>query len=73
MLSIVETSMNLKRFVSGSALILLGWLGVTFVLEVPVQRYQPRSEAAKRVAIPEAPALELSASGPAISQLSVSP
>jgi hypothetical protein len=31
--------MNLRYFVSGSAAILAGWLSLTFVLEVPSQRY----------------------------------
>ena len=31
--------MQLRQFVSGSAVILAGWLAVTFVYEVPSQRY----------------------------------
>lgn len=31
--------MNTKRFVSGSSIILAGWLGATFLNEVPSQRY----------------------------------
>ena len=31
--------MNTRRFVSGSSLILAGWLGATFFNEVPSQRY----------------------------------
>jgi hypothetical protein len=31
--------MNLRYFVSGSAVILAAWLSLTFVLEVPSQRY----------------------------------
>ena len=31
--------MNTRRFVSGSSIILAGWLGVTFLYEVPAQRY----------------------------------
>ncbi len=31
--------MNTKRFVSGSAIILAGWLGATFLNEVPSKRY----------------------------------
>ncbi|MES2439910.1 MAG: hypothetical protein V4584_12610 [Verrucomicrobiota bacterium] len=31
--------MNTSRFVSGSSIILAGWLGATFLNEVPSQRY----------------------------------
>lgn len=31
--------MNTKRFVSGSSVILAGWLAATFLNEVPAQRY----------------------------------
>ncbi len=31
--------MNTRRFVSGSSVILAGWLGATFLNEVPAQRY----------------------------------
>ncbi len=31
--------MNTRRFVSGSSIILAGWLGATFLNEVPSQRY----------------------------------
>jgi hypothetical protein len=31
--------MSTKRFVSGSSIILMGWLGATFLNEVPCQRY----------------------------------
>ncbi len=31
--------MNTRRFVSGSSVILAGWLGATFFNEVPAQRY----------------------------------
>ena len=44
--------MKLGHFVSGSSLVLAGWLAVTFVYRVPVQRYvkpekAPAAEAAK--------------------------
>lgn len=35
--------MNTRCFVSGSSVILSGWLGATFLNEVPAQRY-PRLE-----------------------------
>jgi hypothetical protein len=31
--------MNTRRFVSGSSILLVGWLGATFLNEVPSQRY----------------------------------
>jgi hypothetical protein len=31
--------MNTRKFVSGTSAILLGWLGATFLNEVPSQRY----------------------------------
>ena len=31
--------MNTQRFVSGSSIILVAWLGATFLNEVPSQRY----------------------------------
>ena len=31
--------MNTRRFVSGSSILLAGWLGATFFNEVPSQRY----------------------------------
>lgn len=31
--------MNTRRFVSGSSILLAGWLGATFLNEVPSQRY----------------------------------
>ena len=31
--------MNIRNFVSGSSVILAGWLGATFLNEVPSQRY----------------------------------
>jgi len=31
--------MNVRNFVSGSSVVLVGWLGATFLNEVPSQRY----------------------------------
>lgn len=31
--------MNTRRFVSGSSILLAGWLGATFLNDVPSQRY----------------------------------
>lgn len=41
--------MNIRHFVSGSSILLAGWLGLTFVHEVPAQRY-PKLEKAKTAA-----------------------
>jgi hypothetical protein len=51
--------MNLRYFVSGSAVILAAWLSLTFVLEVPSQRYPKLQKhgnraTAKSVAVPAA-------------------
>lgn len=32
--------MKLRHFVSGSALVLTGWLAATFLYDMPAQRYQ---------------------------------
>jgi hypothetical protein len=41
--------MKMRQFVSGSAVVIAGWLVVTFVHEVPVQRYRKSGpEAAAR-------------------------
>ena len=47
--------MNTLRFVSGSSLILAGWLGATFLNEVPAQRY-PRLDKKPAVAESSNPA-----------------
>lgn len=39
--------MHLRQFVSGSAVILSAWLAVTFLTEVPTQRY-PKLDKYKR-------------------------
>lgn len=49
--------MNTSRFVSGSSIILAGWLGATFLNEVPSQRYpkldkKPTTAAAAEVESP---------------------
>ncbi len=36
--------MKLRHFVSTSAVILLGWLAVTFIYDVPSQRYPKRDK-----------------------------
>jgi hypothetical protein len=38
--------MKLRHFVCGSSALLAGWLALTFVVHVPVQRYQKPDAAA---------------------------
>jgi hypothetical protein len=45
--------MNTKRFVSGSSVLLAGWLGATFLSEVPSQRY-PNPKLDKQTAVSDA-------------------
>jgi hypothetical protein len=68
--------MKLRHFVSGSAVVLAGWLGVTFVMEVPAQRYQQRHQASAtevRPAFDSSATVVLPETGTEISQHSVSP
>jgi hypothetical protein len=66
--------MQLRQFVSGSAVILAGWLAITFVHEVPAQRYPKLDKypAAARVAAPESLEMAAPAVDSAILQVSVS-
>jgi hypothetical protein len=43
--------MSTRKFVSGSSVILAGWLGATFLNEVPAQRY-PKLEKKSAVVMP---------------------
>ena len=52
--------MKLHHFVCGSSVILAGWLALTFVVHVPVQRYQ-KSEVAPAAALPRHPAVVVAA------------
>jgi hypothetical protein len=45
--------MNTSRFVSGSSVLLAGWLGATFLNEVPAQRYPKLDKATETTALPE--------------------
>ncbi len=52
--------MNARKFVSVSSVILAGWLGATFLKEVPAQRYpkldkRPETAASRKTS--ESPAL----------------
>lgn len=50
--------MNTRRFVSGSSVILAGWLGATFLNEVPSQRYPKLDKKPATAALPEDPAAD---------------
>ncbi len=66
--------MSAKHFVSGSSMILMAWLGATFLNEVPAQRYpkldknpssaslHEETEAQKIAAGEKSPTLQASAS-----------
>ncbi|MEO7340386.1 MAG: hypothetical protein ABI073_05870 [Luteolibacter sp.] len=41
--------MNIRNFVSGSSVILAGWLGATFLNEVPAQRYPKLDKASSAI------------------------
>ena len=45
--------MNTSRFVSGSSVLLAGWLGATFLNEVPAQRYPKLDKTTETTALPE--------------------
>lgn len=65
--------MKLGHFVTTSAVVLAGWLGFTFVLEVPSQRY-PKHEKHTQTA-PDLPQTAETAPGPEaeVFHVSVSP
>jgi hypothetical protein len=44
--------MNIRNFVSGSSVVLAGWLGATFLNEVPSQRY-PKLDKSTSISIPK--------------------
>lgn len=45
--------MNTRRFVSGSSILLAGWLGATFLNEVPAQRYPKLDKTPATAVLPE--------------------
>jgi hypothetical protein len=63
--------MNLPKFVSASAVVLLGWLAATFVHEVPSQRY-PRLDKVRASAANEAPVALPQPENPAVLPVSFS-
>jgi hypothetical protein len=44
--------MNIRNFVSGSSVVLAGWLGATFLNEVPSQRYPKLDKDSSSSALP---------------------
>ncbi len=64
--------MNIRKFVSGSSVILAAWLGATFLNEVPSQRYPQldKNPATVKLALDQAKslaALELKSAIPSVS------
>lgn len=64
--------MNTRRFVSGSSVILAGWLGATFFNEVPAQRYPKLDEKPATAALAGEPGLLVAEAKPLASPVSVS-
>ncbi len=64
--------MNTKRFVSGSSIILVGWLGATFLNEVPSQRYPKLDRKPATASLDENIQPELTTGSPNPLQLPVS-
>jgi hypothetical protein len=64
--------MKLRHFVSGSSLLLVGWLAVTFVYHIPAQRYQ-KSDKTAAVSLTGKPSATLAAgTGGEVADLQVS-
>lgn len=57
--------MKVSSFVSGSALVLAGWLGVTFVHEVSPQQYPSQRRGAASARQEAVPAGQAEVAGPA--------
>jgi hypothetical protein len=49
--------MNTSSFVSGSSILLAGWLGATFFNEVPAQRYPKLDKATASVETGKSPSI----------------
>ena len=64
--------MNTRRFVSGSSVILAGWLGATFFNEVPAQRYPKLDKKPATAAVANEPGLLVAEVKPVASPVSVS-
>ena len=64
--------MSPRRFVSGSSVILAGWLGATFFNEVPAQRYPKLDKKPATAAVEAATGLLVAEVKPAASPISIS-
>jgi hypothetical protein len=64
--------MNTRRFVSGSSVILAGWLGATFFNEVPAQRYPKLDKKPATAAVTSEPGLLVAEAKPVASPVSAS-
>jgi hypothetical protein len=64
--------MKLGHFVSSTAVILVGWLGFTFVLDVPTQRYPKLDKYTLAPPLPAAPEFPATGSQLEIFQVSLS-
>ncbi len=64
--------MNTRRFVSGSSVILAGWLGATFFNEVPAQRYPKLDKKPATTAVASEPGLHVAEVKPVALPVSVS-
>ena len=64
--------MNTRRFVSGSSILLAGWLGATFFNEVPAQRYPKLDKKPATAAVTHEPDLLVAETKPVASPVSVS-
>jgi hypothetical protein len=64
--------MNTRRFVSGSSVILAGWLGATFFNEVPSQRYPKLDKKPAAAAVASETSLLVAEAKPVAPPISVS-
>lgn len=64
--------MNTRRFVSGSSVILAGWLGATFFNEVPAQRYPKLDQKPATAAVSSETGQLVAETKPAASPISIS-
>ncbi len=64
--------MNTRRFVSGSSVILAGWLGATFFNEVPAQSYPKLDKKPATAAVASETDLLVAEAKPAAPPISVS-
>ena len=65
--------MQLRQFVSGSAVILGVWLAITFFHEVPTQRYPKLDKHRRSAELPENSAPKTAGTAAKLMQVSASP